>query len=214
MKRSKLASGGLVGVLLFCGGVAYARYLEPEPMMQSPSYVKQQAKKGKSVAVYSYANNNPVNESDPSGLMTLDINSAKNCGPDVMKKWVEAHDIAEKMASSCKCATAFRNEYHTSLSDLLSYASQNPIVRFGDTASSGYAGQQQGNYITLNCSVFSGSASSIALAGTLVHELGHWSDYGFGNDLGAEGPADEAEEACEQAYYSGSTAPCPNSCNK
>ena len=49
------------------GGAAYARYLEPEPMLTKPGYVKAMAQQGRPVPVYSYANNNPIYNTDPTG---------------------------------------------------------------------------------------------------------------------------------------------------
>ena len=45
-----------------------APYLEPEPILHDPQYLSFRAQKdGRSMPVYSYAANNPVKESDPSG---------------------------------------------------------------------------------------------------------------------------------------------------
>lgn len=44
------------------------RYLSPEPLLQDPTWVKEELKLGAQVAAYAYASNNPVVNSDPSGL--------------------------------------------------------------------------------------------------------------------------------------------------
>jgi hypothetical protein len=44
------------------------KYLQPEPLMQEPTYVKAMALQGHSVPAYSYALNNPLHYTDESGL--------------------------------------------------------------------------------------------------------------------------------------------------
>lgn len=44
------------------------RYLSPEPLLQNPTYVRRMAQSGLSVPVYSYAANNPIRNTDPTGL--------------------------------------------------------------------------------------------------------------------------------------------------
>jgi len=57
-------------VFFLClGGLsADARYLQPEPLVQSPYYVKNATEVGLTVATYSYANNNPLRYVDANGL--------------------------------------------------------------------------------------------------------------------------------------------------
>jgi RHS repeat-associated protein len=43
------------------------RYLGPEPLLQDPKWVLKEAKVGRSVPVYAYANNNPIFFTDPDG---------------------------------------------------------------------------------------------------------------------------------------------------
>ena len=46
-------------------------YLSPEPYLQRPGYVASMAQQGVSVPTYAYANNNPITNSDPTGLNSV-----------------------------------------------------------------------------------------------------------------------------------------------
>ena len=47
------------------------RYLSPEPLLQSPAYVRRMAQTGMSVPTYAYAANNPLRHIDPTGLESV-----------------------------------------------------------------------------------------------------------------------------------------------
>ena len=49
------------------------RYLSPEPMLQSPEYVRTMAARGKPVPTYAYAANNPLRYVDRNGLDPGDV---------------------------------------------------------------------------------------------------------------------------------------------
>ena len=68
------------------------QYLQPEPALQFSSYAKGQAQQGRSVPAYAYANNNPITNSDPTGLFV----SHGSCA-----NWPAAVDLAMKWAG-CK----------------------------------------------------------------------------------------------------------------
>lgn len=46
----------------------HGRYLSPEPLLQSPEFVRSMAENGYSTPTYAYALNNPVRHTDPTGL--------------------------------------------------------------------------------------------------------------------------------------------------
>nr|WP_255203446.1 RHS repeat-associated core domain-containing protein [Myxococcus sp. AM011] len=48
------------------------KYLQPEPIMRKPGFVKAKALQGTGALAYAYANNNAVGFTDPSGLYTVD----------------------------------------------------------------------------------------------------------------------------------------------
>lgn len=48
-----------------------SRYLSPEPLLQSPRWVRDEWKKqGRQASAYAYANNNPVTNYDSDGTLT------------------------------------------------------------------------------------------------------------------------------------------------
>ena len=58
-------------------GTVTGRYLSPEPLLQSPMYVRRMAQSGMSVPTYAYAANNPLRYVDADGLrITWDQNDA------------------------------------------------------------------------------------------------------------------------------------------
>lgn len=59
---------GIVVGAMVVGAGAWARYLSPEPLLQSPNYVRRMAQAGLSVPVYAYALNNPLYWVDRNGL--------------------------------------------------------------------------------------------------------------------------------------------------
>ncbi len=66
------------------------RYLEPEPMWLYPEKLVPLASLGRSVPIYAYAGNNPINSTDPTGLDPADVaymqgfvDSFKNTMPEI-----------------------------------------------------------------------------------------------------------------------------------
>ncbi|MFZ2874324.1 MAG: RHS repeat-associated core domain-containing protein, partial [Phycisphaerales bacterium] len=49
------------------------RYLSPEPLLQSPVYVRRMAQSGVQVPTYAYAANNPLRYVDPDGRELTDL---------------------------------------------------------------------------------------------------------------------------------------------
>lgn len=61
------------------------RYLQPEPMLQDPKWVAARPKEGMSTPAYSYANNNPLHFTDPTGLYSWKVDCS-----DLKIKWKHA----------------------------------------------------------------------------------------------------------------------------
>jgi RHS repeat-associated protein len=51
---------------------AIGRYLSPEPLLQSPWWVRGESSEAHTTPTYSYVRNNPVASTDPNGLYTVD----------------------------------------------------------------------------------------------------------------------------------------------
>jgi RHS repeat-associated protein len=74
------------------------RYLSPEPMLQKPYWSMLGAAEGRSTATYSYALNNPIRHTDPTGLFVPSSGSTCN-------NWPAASALA-KLWAGCKGLTA------------------------------------------------------------------------------------------------------------
>lgn len=48
--------------------VGSRRYLQPEPLLQEPNWVRGESQQGFSAPTYAYARNNPLKNTDPTGL--------------------------------------------------------------------------------------------------------------------------------------------------
>jgi RHS repeat-associated protein len=81
---------------------ALGSYLSPEPLLQSPTYVRRMAQSGMSVPAYAYGANNPIRNTDPTGLFVnwdvrdgdvaaalLDIGLDPVLGPMMRRLWAD-----------------------------------------------------------------------------------------------------------------------------
>ncbi|NTX35327.1 RHS repeat-associated core domain-containing protein [Myxococcus sp. CA033] len=81
------------------------RYLQPEPLLVNPERVKWHAENGRSMPAYAYANNNPLFNTDRTGL-ELEL---QDCSEKVKEKVQKLKDSLKK-AKDCKCKTLLDNE--------------------------------------------------------------------------------------------------------
>ena len=86
------------------------RYLSPEPLLQSPRYVKRMAKRGMSVPTYAYAANNPLRYTDADGR-ALRVNPFMQWlyGDEVV---AELQRVIDRVNSpECRCAMTSGSGY-------------------------------------------------------------------------------------------------------
>ncbi|ATB49360.1 RHS repeat-associated core domain-containing protein [Corallococcus macrosporus] len=184
------------------------RYLQPEPMLQSPNFVKGMASQGMSAPAYAYANNDPLHFTDPTGLeVRLETDRYWDLMQSAMSRLRNCPAVGQWMA---KC---FGSNPFTNSSDHL-------VRYFHDESPLGC--WQSGTAATTNwfsnttniCSsmfqsrIFSGSGTwrgEREMAATMLHELSHQLSLGT-NDaltrLGAASPDGECSAvAAEKLAY-------------
>jgi hypothetical protein len=101
-------------VVQFLTETLNGRYLSPEPLLQDPSWVRNELEDGHQAPAYSYARNNPVSYSDPTGLSPGDKDGSTTCAPGttLLKEFPECSPVRgicvkddwAKRDDSSKCA--------------------------------------------------------------------------------------------------------------
>ena len=91
MKALRIGRLGIF-TLAVLGGTASARYLSPEPLLQNPKWVRREAQEGFSVPTYAYARNNPIRNTDPTGLYPGPLSPGRLC---------VSNSCAKKDTNSC-----------------------------------------------------------------------------------------------------------------
>lgn len=74
------------------------RYLSPEPLLQNPRKVADDAQSGYLTATYAYARNNPISVSDPDGNWPWEIRTQRTG-----KLWYWGHDGSTAAGGACNC---------------------------------------------------------------------------------------------------------------
>lgn len=69
------------------------RYLSPEPLLQSPAFVRRMARRGMSVPTYAYAANNPLRYVDSTGLAPGDWFSSPNQAAQDALQWIQQNQF-------------------------------------------------------------------------------------------------------------------------
>ncbi|MFZ5438956.1 MAG: RHS repeat-associated core domain-containing protein [Myxococcota bacterium] len=72
---------------------ATGRYLSPEPLLQSPTYVRRMAQRGMSVPTYAYAANNPLRYVDSTGLAPGDWFSTPEAAARDAFAWIDQYQF-------------------------------------------------------------------------------------------------------------------------
>jgi hypothetical protein len=71
--------------------MSLGRYLSPEPLLQDPNWVRDEAQDGFSTPTYAYARNNPLRYTDPTGLYAW-IDECEGGGIYVFATFVQGGD--------------------------------------------------------------------------------------------------------------------------
>jgi len=166
---------------------ALGRYLTPDPMM-----VEELMPQGlETSAPYSYTQNRPVTFKDPKGLITLETESARACGPETISTFFEAYRIAEKMQQDCECNEAYNKGTGRKLKDDLDSTKFDPSVFFSNETSHYHDGSDA---LFINCGLRNIDPCQMAVS--VVHELYHWGRYQTHGASTGEGGAENIDKKC------------------
>lgn len=87
------------------------RYLSPEPLLQDPAWVRDEAQAGHEVSSYSYARNNPIQNVDPDGNYSYAVRcDDPRAGPNKDGWWSKTRAINNQCAD-CKYEWAEAKDY-------------------------------------------------------------------------------------------------------
>ena len=179
---NELANSGLEAGL--------SQYTSPEPMLQTPEFVRSETGQGFTTPVYAYARNNPLRYTDPTGLFSND----PSC------KWLpvenEALDIAKKISDPCLSACVVKSvkEIHLKCGEDVDQKCKQLSAQYkGNTSAYTYAGScSDPERKTHWCSR---EVSPHCASETLVHETAHAGGWHHGDGKGV--PNDSGRSICK-----------------
>ncbi|MEQ1737211.1 MAG: hypothetical protein ABL886_12505 [Rhodoglobus sp.] len=179
------------------------RYLSPEPLLQSPAYVRRMAQTGMSVPTYAYAANNPLRYIDPDGLRVVPGKSSSRAMA-AYNEW----KASGRYSYIWKSMEADPNVDFV-LNDKPGYGTANAETgREGCTAD----GRPQVNldFYWKSIDAYRRSNPSYSAAGIVLHELVHGQAYlidgisghedAYGIDPGVTNSIEDAAEYYQDAY--------------
>lgn len=144
-----------------------SQYFSPEPLLQSPRYVKAMAKSGMSVPTYAYAANNPLKYTDPNGL-DLHVAWSNYLFYDdaTIAKLQRVVDQLNAPSGACKCALTSGTGYQsTPWADRWISVVMDPSL--------GWRGAEGFTNPAAGIIYVDPSLSESSMTGTVAHEGGH-----------------------------------------
>ncbi|MCU0697390.1 MAG: RHS repeat-associated core domain-containing protein [Myxococcaceae bacterium] len=145
------------------------RYLSPEPLLQSPTWVANELRSGHQVPTYAYARNNPVRFTDPKGLFTIDTDSLKQCGAGA--RWNYVYDVGMEIAKMPRCSAWFQRNFGYDIVHAFSMQGNTRLVFSPKGTLGDSAGYEKGT-VFIDCDVYR-RKPVLEVVRYLIHELGH-----------------------------------------
>jgi uncharacterized protein RhaS with RHS repeats len=124
------------------------------------------------INLYVYVQNDPVNLIDPRGLLRLNY---KNITETQKDNFIKALEILEEKAKSNDSMKKYFNKFKVDIQTTITSCDEGPDVYIGG-GSEEYNGSYYGLTNNITISTHRLNDTPTAIADTLIHEIGHWSN--------------------------------------